>query len=104
VSKLSSGEQHLVALFAMLLFSAGPASIVLIDEPEISLHAAWKHSFLDDISEVARLADLQVLLATHSSGIINGRWDLTEELAYMPATATESSDTKSSEDTEEEFE
>lgn len=87
VSKLSSGEQHLIALFAMLLFSAGSASVVLVDEPEISLHAAWKHSFLDDISEVARLVNLQVVLATHSSGVINGRWDLTEELSYRVAAA-----------------
>ncbi|MEU8328029.1 AAA family ATPase [Micromonospora sp. NPDC048839] len=80
VTLLSSGEQHILALFTMLLFSAQPASVVLIDEPEISLHAAWKHAFLDDITEVANIADLQIILATHSSGIINGRWDLVQEL------------------------
>lgn len=80
VRALSSGEQHILALFTMLLFSAEPASLVLIDEPEISLHAAWKHDFLTDISEVARIADLQVILATHSSAIINGQWDLVREL------------------------
>ena len=82
VASLSSGEQHLVALFTMLLFSASAGSVVLIDEPEISFHAAWKHAFLDDISSVARLMDLQILIATHSSAIINGRWDHTEELRF----------------------
>lgn len=82
VSSLSSGEQHLVALFTLLLFSAKPGSLVLIDEPEISLHAAWKHAFLQDIIRVSKLADLQIVLATHSSAIINGRWDLTEELSF----------------------
>ena len=53
---------------------------MLIDEPEISLHAAWKHSFLEDISRVAEVNELQILLATHSAGIVNGRWDLVEEL------------------------
>ena len=86
VASLSSGEQHLVALFTMLLFSAGPGSVVLIDEPEISFHAAWKHAFLDDISSVARLMDLQIIIATHSSSIINGRWDLTEELRFAQET------------------
>jgi energy-coupling factor transporter ATP-binding protein EcfA2 len=104
VSKLSSGEQHLIALFAMLLFSARPASIVLIDEPEISLHAAWKHSFLDDISEVARLANLQIVLATHSSGIINGRWDLTEELSYRPMPPDADDERSVEQEAEEEFE
>ena len=80
VSTLSSGEQHLVALYSMLMFSARPNSIVLVDEPEISLHAVWKHAFLRDITEVAQLANLQILIATHSSAIINGRWDLTEDL------------------------
>lgn len=85
VSSLSSGEQHLVALFTMLLFSAKPGSLVLIDEPEISLHAAWKHAFLEDISRVARVSNLQVVMATHSSAIINGRWDLAEELVLARA-------------------
>jgi energy-coupling factor transporter ATP-binding protein EcfA2 len=81
VNMLSSGEQHLLALFTMLLFYAQPGSLVLIDEPEISLHAAWKHAFLDDISRVAQINQLQVALATHSTAIVNSRWDLVEELA-----------------------
>jgi ABC-type lipoprotein export system ATPase subunit len=80
VDQLSSGEQHLLALFAMLLFSAHPGSIVLIDEPEISLHAAWKHAFVGDLEQVAELSELTVVLATHSSAIINGRWELVREL------------------------
>lgn len=81
VEMLSSGEQHLLALFTMLLFAAAPGAVVLIDEPEISLHAAWKHAFLDDIARVADVNELQVVLATHSTAIINGRWELVEELA-----------------------
>ena len=80
VSSLSSGEQHLVALFTQLLFSAQDGSVVLIDEPEISLHAAWQHAFLGDIASVAELSGLQVIIATHSTAIINGRWDLEEAL------------------------
>lgn len=80
VNSLSSGEQHLVALFTSLLFSAEEGSVVLIDEPEISLHAVWKHSFVDDITRIAKIRAQQVILASHSSAIINGRWDLTREL------------------------
>lgn len=80
VDQLSSGEQHLLALFTMLLFSADPGSIVLIDEPEISLHAAWKHAFVHDIEQVAELSRLSVIMATHSSAVINGKWDLVQEL------------------------
>lgn len=83
VDQLSSGEQHLLALFTMLLFSAHPGSIVLIDEPEISLHAAWKHAFVQDLEQVAELSQLAVVLATHSSAVINGRWDLVRELELL---------------------
>lgn len=80
VDSLSSGEQHLLVLFASLLFSAPEGSIVLIDEPEISMHAAWKHAFLEDITLVGRIQNLQVILATHSTSIIRGRWDLVQEI------------------------
>ncbi|MEV4744815.1 AAA family ATPase [Streptosporangium sp. NPDC049248] len=80
VKLLSSGEQHLLAVFTLLLFSADSGSLVLIDEPEISMHAAWKHAFLNDIAQVAEINDLQIVLATHSSGIINGRWELVQEI------------------------
>ncbi|WP_431771915.1 AAA family ATPase [Streptomyces cucumeris] len=83
VNSLSSGEQHLLALFTMLLFAADEGGLILIDEPEISMHAAWKHTFLDDVAEVARLSNLQIVLATHSSAIINGQWELVQEIA-MP--------------------
>ena len=82
VTRLSSGEQHLIALFTLLLFGTQSGSLVLIDEPEISLHAAWKHAFLSDISAVAQLLDLQVIVATHSTAIINNRWELEEPLTF----------------------
>jgi ABC-type ATPase involved in cell division len=81
VDHLSSGEQHMLALFTMLLFAAKSGGLVLIDEPEISLHAAWKHEFLDDIERVTQLTPVTVVLATHSSALINSHWDLVEELA-----------------------
>ena len=81
VELLSSGEQHLIALYTMLLFAAETNAMVMIDEPEISLHAAWKHAFLDDVKSIADINNLQLVLATHSTAIINGRWDLVEELS-----------------------
>jgi predicted ATP-binding protein involved in virulence len=63
-----------------LLFKVQPNSLVLIDEPEISLHVAWQVQFLKDLQEIIKLANFDVLLATHSPDIINDRWDLTVEL------------------------
>jgi predicted ATP-binding protein involved in virulence len=77
---LSSGEKHEVILLFELLFKTEPGTLVLIDEPEMSLHVAWQKEFLDDITQIAELQDIQVILATHSPQIINGRWDLTVDL------------------------
>ncbi len=77
---LSSGEQHELILLYELLFKVPQGSLLLIDEPEISLHVAWQISFLDDVLKMAEAADIHVLIATHSPQIINNRWDLTVEL------------------------
>ncbi|MDZ4870981.1 MAG: hypothetical protein CLLPBCKN_000369 [Chroococcidiopsis cubana SAG 39.79] len=77
---LSSGEQHELVLLYELLFKVQPDSLVLIDEPELSLHVGWQVQFLKDLQEITKLADLDVLMATHSPDIIQDRWDLTVEL------------------------
>lgn len=77
---LSSGEQHEVVLLYDLLFKVSAPSLILIDEPELSLHVAWQQAFLRDLQDVARLGDFDVLLATHSPQIISDRFDLTVEL------------------------
>jgi predicted ATP-binding protein involved in virulence len=77
---LSSGEQHELVLLYELLFKVEPKSLVLIDEPELSLHVGWQVNFLKDLQEVTKLADLDILMATHSPDIIQDRWDLTVEL------------------------
>ena len=69
-SQLSSGEQHELVLAYALLFSVDPGSLVLIDEPEISLHVSWQQSFLEDIRRVASIADLRFIVATHSPQIV----------------------------------
>ncbi len=77
---LSSGEQHELVLLYELLFKVQPNSLVLIDEPELSLHVGWQVQFLKDLQDITQLVDLNILMATHSPDIIQDRWDLTVEL------------------------
>lgn len=79
-SSLSSGEQHEVVLLYQLLFKVKPDSLILIDEPELSLHIAWQEQFLTDFQQITKLSGFDVLIATHSPQIISNRWDLTVEL------------------------
>lgn len=77
---LSSGEQHQLVLLYDLLFGIEEGALILIDEPELSLHVAWQRALLGDLQEMASLSDFSVLLATHSPQIIGDRWDLAIEL------------------------
>ncbi len=79
-TSLSSGEKHEFVLLFEFLFSAKKNSIVLIDEPELSLHVAWQDEFLNDLIEITELNNFDVIIATHSPQIISDRWDLTVEL------------------------
>lgn len=78
--KLSSGEQNELILMFQLLFKCPAQAIILMDEPEISLHIAWQQSFLEDMEIIAELSKIRMMIATHSPDIINGRWDLTSGL------------------------
>ncbi|MCD4785861.1 MAG: AAA family ATPase [Candidatus Eremiobacteraeota bacterium] len=79
-SDLSSGEQHQLVLLYAMLFEVNPGSMILIDEPEISLHVAWQKDFIRDLQRIAKMVNLDFLIATHSPQIINERWKLTVEL------------------------
>ena len=68
---LSSGEKHEIILMYDLLFSVSEGSVVLIDEPEISLHIAWQFNFIPDVKKIAQVADFHFIIATHSPQIIN---------------------------------
>lgn len=77
---LSSGEQHQLVILYELLFRVPDSSLILFDEPELSLHVEWQDMFLEDLEELARISRFKVLLATHSPQIIGGRWDLAVKL------------------------
>tara|TARA_R110001583_G_scaffold143546_1_gene295683 strand:+ start:627 stop:1841 length:1215 start_codon:yes stop_codon:yes gene_type:complete len=83
LDKLSSGEQHQLVMVFELLFEMSKNSIILIDEPELSLHVGWQKRFVSDLLEIIALNELDVVLATHSPQLI-GRWrSLTVELGSV---------------------
>ena len=76
LSSLSSGEQQELVLHYDLLFRVPSNTIVLIDEPELSLHVAWQKKFLPDLLEIVQLSNFDALVATHSPFIVGDRTDL----------------------------
>ena len=81
-AQLSTGEQHQVVLLFELIFGNKKfnANLILIDEPELSLHVAWQRDFLDDLIEIMKIHAIQVIIATHSPQIISHYSDLAYDL------------------------
>lgn len=80
VSKLSSGEQNELVLFYELIFKTNYNSLILIDEPEISLHISWQSNFISDLRKIHDLNLLDIIITTHSPDIISNNWNLKVEL------------------------
>lgn len=75
IASLSSGEQHELVLLYQLLFHVERDSLILIDEPELSLHVVWQRRFLEDLETIIGVGGFDVLVATHSPQIIHDKWD-----------------------------
>lgn len=78
--KLSSGEQNLVILYYRLVFEANNETLILIDEPENSIHIEWLKEMLNDYLETVDKLKCQMIIATHSIPFIDGHWDIAYDL------------------------
>lgn len=106
LEKLSSGEKNDLIMFYLLIFVYNRKNVlknmlgcnssdeeikpvhnkvssigclVLIDEPELSLHIEWQESFLDYLITIQAMNRFQSIVATHSPNIINDHLDLIAE-------------------------
>ena len=82
LNKLSSGEQQIIVLYYELIFEVNDKVMLLIDEPEISLHVAWQRELMNDFNKIINLKSdgLSVVVATHSPQVINNNWNLIIDL------------------------
>jgi len=72
---LSSGEKHDFIMFYNLIFNISANGLVLIDEPEISLHIEWQETYLDKLIAICEMNGLQAIIATHSPNIVSSHYD-----------------------------
>lgn len=79
-NQLSSGERHVIYQFYTLLFRPVHYSLVLIDEPELSFHLMWQMQYLQTIIDVQKIRKAAFLVATHSTHVFSGKFDITTDL------------------------
>lgn len=70
--QLSSGEKQVLVILLTALIQDNKASIMFMDEPEISLHFDWQKKLIGFIRELNPNA--QIILATHSPAVIMEGW------------------------------
>lgn len=80
IEMLSSGEQNELVLFYEMLFKCDSKDLVLIDEPEISLHLEWMQALIGDLIRVSNKNKMSLLIATHSPDLVGENYDLVQHL------------------------
>ena len=85
VTALSSGEKHVLLQLFELVFDGKSGDLVIIDEPELSFHPAWLNVYVSVLEKIQDFKleegrEMQIILATHSSMLVGGRWDETLDL------------------------
>lgn len=70
--KLSSGEKQMLVILLTVLVQDNQPCILMMDEPEISLHIEWQQRVIEIIREMNPHA--QIILTTHSPAMIMGGW------------------------------
>jgi predicted ATP-binding protein involved in virulence len=70
ISELSTGEQTLLSKVLYLFLKDYKDKVILIDEPELSLHPSWQNRVLKIYENFAIKNNCQIIIATHSPHII----------------------------------
>lgn len=92
VYELSSGEYHMLTTILALGFSLREGAVVLIDEPENSLHPQWQQEFMATLIEMCGfMKDGHLVISTHSPLIVSAAApgstvvDLSNAAEFVPA-------------------
>ena len=70
--RLSSGEKQMLVILLTVLVQDKQPCVLLMDEPEVSLHIEWQQRIISIIREMNPYA--QIILTTHSPAMIMGGW------------------------------
>ena len=70
--KLSSGERQVIFIFLKVINGSVDNSLILMDEPEISLHLSWQENLLSEIVKVN--SNSQIIIVTHSPAVVMNGW------------------------------
>ncbi len=72
IEQLSNGERQMLYILFTILSQNKEPGVLLMDEPEISLHIEWQQRLISLIRQIN--PNVQVILTTHSPAVIMDGW------------------------------
>lgn len=72
LNQLSSGEKQVIYIMIKAMIAKETGALLLMDEPEISLHLSWQKKLLTEIRKINDVS--QIIVVTHSPAIVVGKW------------------------------
>lgn len=79
LDQLSSGEKQILLILTTVFLQEEKPNILLMDEPEISLHISWQDRLIELIRELN--PNCQLILTTHSPNIFANGWE--DKIVFM---------------------
>lgn len=73
IEKLSAGEKQILLLLFTLFLMEDKPTVLLLDEPEISLHIEWQDRLVSLMHELN--PNCQIIMTTHSPNIFADGWE-----------------------------
>ena len=73
IDRLSAGEKQILLLLFTLFLMEDKPNVLLLDEPEISLHIEWQDRLITMMHELN--PNCQIIMTTHSPNIFADGWE-----------------------------
>ena len=70
--QLSSGEKQILSIMLTVLVEDNMPYVLLMDEPEVSLHIEWQQRLIELILQLN--PNVQIVLTTHSPAVVMNGW------------------------------
>ena len=79
IEELSAGERQLLLILLKTFLKQDSPYLLLMDEPEISLHIEWQSKLIDSLLRLN--PNVQIILTTHSPSVFAAGWG--DKLVFM---------------------
>lgn len=84
LAESSSGELHLISTFISIMANLESGSLILVDEPELSLHPNWQTRYVHLLKTIfSRYADCHFIISTHSHFLVSDLDPLSSSIIIM---------------------